>query len=827
MSCQRNTSQISKRTISFDAGWLFHKGSAEGAQQMDFADSGWRSLDLPHDWGIEDLPGQNGATVNGPFSRDAIGKMRTGYTTGGTGWYRKHFTVDPRDAGKTAYIQFDGVYMIADVWVNGHHAGTHNYGYTSFWYDITPYLNASGQDNVIAVQVKNEGVNSRWYSGSGIYRHTWLTLVSPLHIQPWGVHVITPEIEAHQARINIKASIRNSGTNDVPFTCTFKIFNPVGIEVGQSTMDFSLKAGSDAVLGQTINIDQPALWSIDDPQRYQASVEILVNDLADDQLTIPFGIRSLHFDTTGFTLNGENILLKGGCFHHDNGPLGAAAIDRAEERKMELLKQVGFNAIRCSHNPPSPYLLDVCDRIGLLVIDEAFDTWAKSKFEAMESMITGVVPAGLHDYSLYFNDNWKNDIQSMVLRDRNHPSIIMWSIGNEIPEADDTSGFRIAKELATEVRKLDPTRPVTEGLVDLGGLTGSGSTWEQRAPHLALLDVIGYNYAYNTYQADHRRHPERIMYASEFMPPLSLQNWQTVENLPYVIGNFSWTAMDYLGEAGVGVPRLADDQPGLSTNPMAEIGQFFNMDSWPMLVNFQGDLDLIGDPKAPYYYQHVVWREIPLAILVHTPIPAGKREIVSPWGFPNELKSWNWKGHEGDTMQVHIYTRSKKVRLALNGNTIGEQNIDDTQSITATFGVPYEPGTLVATIYDDGREVASESLSTTGKPDAIRLVPDRSSIRSDRNDLSFVKAEIVDAEGQVVPDADDILIHFSISGPAEIAGVANGNHSDPSSFQQPQKKTWQGRCLAVVRPQGVSAGNAVLTAEAAGLKSSRVEIILK
>ncbi|MCB0654675.1 MAG: DUF4982 domain-containing protein, partial [Saprospiraceae bacterium] len=490
------------------------------------------------------------------------------------------------------------------------------------------------------------------------------------------------------------------------------------------------------------------------------------------------------------------------------------------------LKAAGFNAIRCSHNPPSPYLLDVCDRIGLLVIDEAFDLWATSKFAAMESMITGVAPAGLHDYSLYFNDSWRQDIRSMVLRDRNHPSIIMWSIGNEIPEADDTSGLRIARNLVNEVKKLDPTRPVTEAHVDLGGLTGRGSTWEQRAPHLALLDVIGYNYAFQTYQTDHRKHPERIMYASEFMPPLSLQNWQTVEQLPYVIGNFSWTAMDYLGEAGVGVSRLVDDTPGEVYNPMAEIGQFFNMDSWPMVINYQGDLDLTGNPKAPYYYQHVVWREMPLAILVHTPVPDGKREITSPWGFPDELRSWNWAGHEGDTLQVHVYTRRQNVRLALNGQTVGEQTVDDRQSITATFMVPYAPGILKAYVYNDKQDTAVGSLETSGPPDGIRLHVDRTTIHNDRNDLSYVQVDVVDAQGNTVPDANDIVVHFNLSGPAEIAGVANGNHSQVSSFQQPEKSTWQGKCLAIVRPLGTGKGKVIVTASAEGLKTADVEITM-
>jgi len=437
----------------------------------------------------------------------------------------------------------------------------------------------------------------------------------------------------------------------------------------------------------------------------------------------------------------------------------------------------------------------------------------------------GSKSVAVEDYSKDFKEWWQKDIQSMVLRDRNHPSIIMWSIGNEIMEAADTSGLRIATNLSKEVRKYDPTRAVTEAHVDMGASFGGKSTWEDRAPHIALLDVVGYNYAYAIYQEDHKKHPERIMYASEFMPPKSLENWQAVETLPYIIGNFSWSAMDYLGEAGTGVPRLVDITPSAAgSNPMAQMMQFFSKDSWPMFINFQGDLDIVGNPKVPYYYQHVVWREQKMAMFVHMPIPEGKREITSPWGFPDELKSWSWEGHKGEKMQVHVYTRSKLVKLELNGKLVGEQAVDDRKSITATFEVPYEPGTLTARAFDNGIETASESISTVGKPAAIKLTTDRSTIRADRNDLSYVMAEIVDADGKEVPYADNVLVNFEISGNGEIAGVGSGSPTDMSSFQKPVKKSWQGRCLAIVRPKG-EAGKIVLTARAEGLKEAVAEIV--
>ncbi len=824
--CSKSDTSEKARTLLFDQEWKFLKDNPAGAEKITFDDSGWRKLDLPHDWSIEDLPGQNPGSVIGPFSKASVCKMGTGFTVGGTAWYRKIFSIDGTDKNKTAYLQFDGVYMDADVWINGKLVGSHPYGYTSFWFDITPYLNAPGKPNVLAVQVRNEGLNARWYSGSGIYRHTWLTLVAPVHIAPWGIYVTTPKVNDKSADIEITANVNNTNDKETPVKLKFTVTDPSGAVAGSASMDSKIPAKNSMDFKQTIKIENPALWSIENPKLCKTTVEVIVNDKISDRVISTFGIRTIHFDAqTGFTLNGKTVKLKGGCFHHDNGPLGSAAIDRAEERKMELLKKAGFNAIRCSHNPPSPYLLDVCDRLGIVVIDEAFDMWEKSKMAMSAEMFGSKEKIKVEDYSRFFKEWWRKDIQSMVMRDRNHPSIIMWSIGNEIFEAADSSGLRIARNLVGEVKKYDQTRGVTEAHVDMGAQIGGKSTWEDRAPHLALLDVLGYNYAYLIYEQDHAKHPERVIFASEFMPPKSLENWQAVEKLHYIIGNFSWTAMDYLGEAGTGVPRLTDIRPeGSKANPMADMMAFFNSESWPMVINFQGDLDLIGNPKVPYYYQHVVWRENKVSMFVHKPVPSGKREITSPWGFPDELKSWNWAGHEGEKMLVHVYTRSKLVKLELNGKVIGQQAVDDSKSITATFEVAYEPGTLKATCFDNGAETASETLITVGKPAAIRLSADRAAIRAERNDLSYVMAEIVDAQGNVVPNADDILVNFKLNGNGEIAGVGNGNHSDLSSFQQPMKRSWQGRCLAIVRPKG-AAGKITLTASSEGLKESTIEII--
>jgi beta-galactosidase len=832
-----NSSVIS----SFDEGWRFIKDNPQGAENPAFDDSGWRKLDVPHDWSIEDLPNQNGDSIIGPFSKSSVDKMSSGYLIGGTGWYRKSFTLKATDKSKITYLQFDGVYLNSDVWLNGKHLGFHPYGYTPFYYDITSFLNPAGQTNIVAVRVRNDGLNSRWYSGSGITRHVWLTIVDAVHINvAGGVYITTPEVSDNSAGVKIVTTLCNSGSKEENFILQTQLFDPAGKLVGTSKSNTSLNADQTSEVSQKIEIERPSLWSIETPGLYKAKVSVLINNKATEFRTAVFGIRSIKISAeSGLLINGKSYDLKGGCYHHDNGPLGAASIDRAEERKIEILKKAGFNAIRTSHNPPSPALLDACDRLGMVVIDEIFDMWEKSKKK--------------QDYSLFFKEWWKKDVQSWIERDRNHPSVILWSIGNEIREASDTSGLRIAKNLTAEVHKLDPTRFVTEALVGGGG--GAGGTgrniWEEMAPHMALLDVVGYNYAFARYESDHIKYPNRIMVGTETNPPRALENWQLVKKLPYVIGYFVWTATDNIGEAGVGVPQLRDmtaavpsnspapaaapapvvaGQPGPpaanAPGPPAGGGGFFRQDSWPIFNNYQGDLDLIGNRKVPSYYQYVVWGDSKVEIFVHRPIPEGKKEVTSGWGFPDELKSWNWSGREGQKFQVHVYTRSQLVKVELNGKLVGEQTVDQEKSITASFEVPFEPGILVARCFDDGKETASQTLKTTGKPASLRLVADRTKIRADRNDLSYVMAEVIDNDGNIVPDADNIVVNFEITGKGKIAGVGNGSHSDMSSFQLPQKKAYQGICLAIIRPEKTP-GVINLKATAEGLKEASLTITAK
>jgi beta-galactosidase len=783
------------RDLSFDADWRFLRADAPGAEKPAFDDSKWRQLDVPHDWSIEDLPplktGTEGQTSSrvGPFDPDASENHHfTANTVGGIGWYRQHFTVSA--AGKQVAVRFDGVYMNPEVWLNGHLLGEHPHGYTSFEFALTPYLNPPGQENVLAVRVRNEGKNSRWYSGSGIYRHVWLTVTGPVHVPTWGVVVTTPAISKDQALVKIASEVRNDGHSETEVLVRTRVLNAKGKVINTVEGRLPVPANETHSIEQSIEVPSPKLWSPDSPVLYSAEVEVIAAGKTADMVSTKFGIRKLAVDAEhGFRLNGEPLKLKGGCVHHDNGPLGAAAIDRAEERRVELLKANGFNAIRCAHNQPSPAFLDACDRLGMLVIDEVFDQWNLSKEHNDQ------------DYHRFFKDWSSRDLAAMVRRDRNHPSIVMWSVGNEIPEQfrDEATGMRLRKE----VLALDSTRPITQAV--------SGTKdWDKVSdPAFTHLDVAGYNYLPNHFEADHARHPDRVIVATETYPRDAFGGWSLVEKHPYVIGDFVWTAMDYLGESGLAHSLLSN-----------QTNSFFM--SWPWFDAGCGDLDICGFKKPQSFYRDVVWRRSPIAMAVHVPIPSGLTEVLSKWAWPDEAQSWNWPGQEGKPLQVAVYSRCETVRLELNGKVIGEKPVSDATKLTARFDVPYAPGELRAFALIQGKVVAQTTLKTSGPPKKLKLTVDRTRIRADRNDLAYVTVEVVDDSGQRVPNAA-IPVRFSVSGTGELAAQASGTPNDPASFRAPVCKTFQGRCLAILRPTG-GAGKMVLRAEAEGFEPETLNI---
>lgn len=730
----------------------------------------------------------------GPFSPESPGGSATGHTLGGTGWYRKRFTLDAPDAGKAAFLLFDGICMNSDVWLNGHHLGNHPYGYTAFFYQLTPHLKPAGTENVLAVRVRNLGKNSRWYSGSGIYRHVTLTIVDPLHVAPWGISVVTPEVTRESATVKVVASLHNGRNIPAVAKCRVRLTGPTGDAEGTAESAITIPAASGSEVCLNIKVASPALWSPDSPRLYQAEMVVEENGRAVDRTVTPFGIRSIRFSAEkGFELNGAPMELRGACLHHDNGPLGAAAIDRAEERRVEMMKSLGYNAIRTSHNPPSSVFLDACDRLGMMVMDEAFDCWEKGK--------------NPDDYGKVFNDWWQRDLAAMILRDRNHPSVILWSIGNEIPQRADDRGYVIAKNLADETHRLDPTRPVTEGVCNFWDQ--AGRKWDETEKAFTFLDVGGYNYEPAQYEPDHAKFPSRVIVGTESYPPEFDRYWELVEKHPYVIGDFVWTGMDYLGEAGCGHMRLDNEPDGFGRG-------------WPWFNAFCGDLDICGFRKPQSLYRDVVWKRSPLEVMVHRPLPPGRTEHTSPWGWPDALPSWTWPGQEGKTMRVTVYSRCESVRLELNGREVATRRLVAGDRFRATFEVPWQPGELCAVGLDGGSPVARRVLRSAGAAAKVRLTADRARIRADRNDLSYVTAEITDANGNVLPDAD-IPLRFTVTGAGEIAALGSGSPIRPESFRGPVRTTWHGRALAILRPMG-AAGTITLRAEADALTAAEIQV---
>ncbi len=805
VSCNTQKPDFSKRDQDFDSGWKFNRGDVSGAEMASFDDSQWRVLDLPHDWSIEDLsaeqaglPAAEGKKQIGPFSDDSPGKGSTGHVLGGIGWYRKTFTLDKQAEGKKVQILFDGVYMNSEVWINGQSLGVHPYGYTPFYYDLTPYLNPSGEKNTLSVKVNNNGKNSRWYSGSGIYRHVVLQVTDKVHIPIWGISVTTPEVNKEKATVKLNIKIANEAKATGKLQITTRLVSPASQSNIKAETTIDPFSGELADAEQIFELKDPVLWSIDSPQLYQAITEVSFDGKVVDQQTTTFGVRAIEFSAEkGFLLNGEKVLLKGGCMHHDNGPLGSATIDRAEERRVELMKKFGFNAIRTSHNPPSRQFLDACDRLGVLVIDEAFDQWQR--------------PKNPDDYNLYFDKWYQRDLESMVLRDRNHPSVIIWSIGNEINERADSSGLEITKKLSAIIKNIDTSRPVTAAICAFWDR--KGKTWEYAQPALDLLDVAGYNYLWREYENDHRIAPARLMIGTESFPKEAFENWQMVEKHAYVIGDFVWTSMDYLGESGIGHSSVKKDTKDT-----------FSMD-WPWYNAYCGDIDICGFKKPQSYYRDVVWKISNLEMAVHSPIPSGMKELVSMWGWPDEQQSWNWARNEGQKLQVNVYSNYPEVRLELNGKVIGTKPVSAETKLTATFEVPYESGELKAIGLKDGKEMGTKILKTTGNPAKIRLTADRSELKASRNDLSYVTVEVVDEAGALIPNAY-LPIRFKVEGAGELAAVENGDPADMKSFRTPQVTSFNGRCLVILRPTGTS-GEIKLKAESAGLESAELVVTTK
>ena len=785
-----------RQTENFDRSWRFHLGDVPQAQQPGFVDSTWRKLDLPHDWSIE-----------GPFSEQHPAGVAGGALPGGIGWYHKTFSLPAGDTGKVVFIEFDGVYRNSEVWINGHYLGKRPYAYSPSRYELTPHLRYGKRRNVIAVRVDNsQQPNSRWYSGSGIYRHVRLIKAGSIHVDHWGTYVTTPAVVAESSQVTIRTTVRNEGRAARPIALQTTVYDSAGKAVGAVSAEATVPADSVVEIAQQLTIPRPVLWSLERPYRYHAVSRVMCGNTRCDTYGTPFGVRSFAFRAdSGFYLNGKPVKIRGVCLHHDLGALGAAANTRAMERQLEIMRAMGANALRTSHNPPAPELLDLTDRMGFIVMDEAFDMWKKEKTK--------------YDYHLDWDAWHVRDLSDMVRRDRNHPSVFIWSIGNEVMEQwqdGDSTAAPIARELAGIVRALDPTRPIT-----LGANNGSPAN---PVFHAGALDLLGHNYHHGVWKDFPAQYPGAKFIITEAMsalnsrgvyrlradsifdyhtpyekdkgpqPPkdgrlssydnshafwgsLHEESLRLFEQYPFLSGMFIWQGIDYLGE-----PTPYE---------------------WPARSSYFGVVDLAGLPKDPFYLYQSVWTP-PERPMLHL--------------FPH----WNWAA--GDTIDVWAYTNAEQVELYLNG---AFQGVRRKESIVShvMWRVAFQPGTLRAVARTSGLETASAVVRTAGAPARIALAPDRARIRADGEDLSFVTVTVRDRQGRPVPTAEP-LIRFPISGGARILGVDNGDQFSHTSFQAKQVRLFNGKAVVIVRA-GRSPGTVTLTAEGGGLASATAAIAIR
>ncbi len=783
----------SRYHLLMDRNWKFFLGDDAGASRINFNDQNWRTLDLPHDWSIE-----------GQFTKDAPTGGGGGYLPTGIGWYRKVFSLPSSVRGKQVSIQFDGVYRNSEVWINGHYLGKRPNGYVSFVYDLTPYL-IKGK-NTLAVRVDNSlQPNSRWYSGSGIYRHVWLNVTNPLHIAHWGTYITTPTVDSSAATVSIKTKIENKGQTGATAILISTVIDENGREVATANVQVSLTGNSVNQFEQTIPVNLPSLWSVDHPHLYTLHSLVKAGKRTIDDLNSTFGIRKLEYSNiTGFSLNGKRIKMNGVCIHHDGGCVGAAVPLKIWEDRLRILKEMGCNAIRTSHNPVAPELLDLCDKMGFLVMDEAFDVWERGKVK--------------FDYHIYFDEWWQRDLTDQVHRDQNHPSVVIWSAGNEIPDQTKDRGVELLKNILTVFHQEDPTRPVTTANDDIAA--DSNAT---KLEFMNAEDVVGYNYVDRWherrelfYGIDHYDHPNWKMIGTEddavrnaavyslgadagkvranYLSGMirAEQLWKFVAVHDYVIGDFIWTGIDYLGEA-----------------------------RWPGKGSMSGEIDMTNRPKDGYYFYQSQWASKPVLHL---------------------LPHWNWPGREGQIIPVLAFTNCDTVELFVNGKSYGVKvqefprqgnafawnkyarpyvNIT-TADLHLSWDVAYEPGIIKAVGRKNGKEVIIDEIHTSGKPAALRLFTDGLPVKADGKDVSLIHIDVLDEQGNVVPYADN-LIHFTVSGNGKLLGVDNGNQLDEASFKLDTRKAFNGHAYAVVEADR-KPGEITLTVEVDGLKPASVKI---
>jgi beta-galactosidase len=768
------------RTVeSFDSDWRFLLGDAPGAQIAEFGDLAWRKLDVPHDWSIE-----------GTIDKDNSTGKSGGFFPAGIGWYRKHFTLPAADAARRVFVEFDGVMANGDVWVNGFKLGHRPNGYVSFRYELTGHVRIGSGDNVLAVRCDDSAQPaSRWYSGAGIYRHVRLIACDAVHLDQYFPYVTTPEINDRQATVQVMSRVLNQSDGWRQVSVSTTIFGPDGkLAATAASAPAALAAGKSVDVAQHLFVPNPLRWNPDRPNLYRAVTEVVSDGKTVDDAATNFGIREFHFDpATGFWLNGKNLKILGCALHSDGGAVGAAVPLGVWQRRLAAMKTVGCNAIRTAHNPPSPEFLDLCDRMGFLVMEEMFDVWTVGKTPLRSRTV-------LNDYHLYFKDWWQADVTDTVGRDRNHPSIILWSAGNEIHDISPANdrGFRIFIPLRDLYHKLDPTRPVTLAVV------------RPNANHVYdngfadLMDVVGQNYRENELLAAHEAKPTRKIIGTENHQ--DLQTWLALRDHPAFSGEFVWTGVDYLGEST----------------------------GWPMIAHESGLFDRTLWARPSAYQRMSWWTTKPVARMARVlpplprePMPAPEPGMdPGPPPRPRYFSDWTLP-QPGHLENLEVYTNCQQVELFLNDKSLGVQtrHADDSP---LTWNVAYQPGVLRAVASDDGKAAATDELRTAGAPAKIVLVADQPTLTSAWDDVSFARATVTDADGVTVPDAAD-LIRFEISGPGRIAAVDNADPSSHEPFAATQRHAYHGRCLAIVKATSAD-GPIRLTASAPGLEAASVDI---
>ena len=791
-----------ERRVSLNQDWRFFLGEAPGAEKPAFDDSSWKALELPHDWAIW-----------GPFDAK-INPHEGALPYFGTGWYRKSFTLSESAKAKRLTVEFDGAMSNSTVWINGVELGGRPNGYVGFSFDLTPHLRFGGAANVLAVRLMPEEKSSRWYPGAGIYRNVWLEATAPLHVARWGTYVTTPKVTDAEATVEVKTEIENHGKAAARITLETSIIDAAGRTVARDSHEQALEAGASAMVDARAVIARPQRWDIERPYLYTLASEVKQDGRTVDRYVTPFGIRTIEFNREkGFLLNGRHVKMRGVCNHHDLGALGAAVNRRATERQLEIMQSMGVNAIRTSHNPPSPELLELCDRMGLLVMDESFDMWE--------------MPKTKNGYSKYFKQWADRDLRDQILRDRNHPSVVMWSIGNEIPEQNRSDGWKIAKHLTEICHQFDPTRPTTAAFnIPAGAIKNELA---------ANVDVPGLNYKPWLYENTLKEHPNWVLVGTETAstvssrgvyhlpiekydkhPSLQLTSYDIIappwayapdpelekqEEMPQLAGEFVWTGFDYLGEP---TPfHMRAESKG----------------DWPSRSSYFGIVDLAGFPKDRYYLYQSVWTAKPM---VHV------------------LPHWNWPGREGQPIPVMAYSNAEQVELFLNGKSLGKKtvrgepveipvgpNISETRKYSTKlrllWQVPYTPGTLRAVAYKQGRQVAVDEVRTAGAPARVSIRPDRAAIRADGEDLSFLTVRIEDKDGNLCPEADN-LVEFQVEGAGRLEAVDNGNAATIESFQADRRKAFSGMALLIVRSDRTRAGAIRITAASSGLAAATTTV---